>query len=152
MDTPLVEHATMNLAGQAGITVAQTQSIPLVGFNAVALRRFERVRGLRIHSISAGTAIRAATPAGFEPQMGYPELARILRRVGVAQGNVNQSDARELFRPTMFCQATRGRATRSSTVVHRATTPLWTMPCPNARPSASRLQRPPRRWSESLRW
>lgn len=72
MDTPLVEHATMNLAGQAGITVAQTQIIPLVGFNAVAIRRFDRVRGLRIHSISAGTAIRAATPAGFEPQMAIP--------------------------------------------------------------------------------
>lgn len=102
VDTPLVEHATMTLAGQAGITVAQTQIIPLVGFNAVAIRRFDRERGLRIHSISAGTAIRAATPAGFEPQMGYPELARILRRVGVAQGNVNQSDARELFRRMVF--------------------------------------------------
>ena len=102
VDTPLVEHATMTLAGQAGITVAQTQIIPLVGFNAVAIRRFDRERGLRIHSISAGTAIRAGTPTGFEPQMGYPELARILRRVGVAQGNVNQRDARELFRRMVF--------------------------------------------------
>ena len=102
VDTPLVEHATMTLAAQAGITVAQTQIIPLVGFNAVAIRRFDRERELRIHSISAGTAIRAGTPTGLEPQMGYPELARILRRVGVAQGNVNQSDARELFRRMVF--------------------------------------------------
>ena len=102
VDTPLVEHATMTLAAQAGITVAQTQLIPLVGFNAVAIRRFDRERELRIHSISAGTAIRAGTPTGLEPQMGYPELARILRRVGVAQGNVNQSDARELFRRMVF--------------------------------------------------
>lgn len=59
VDTPLVEHATMTLAGQAGITVAQTQIIPLAGFNAVAIRRFDRERGLRIHSISAGTAWHA---------------------------------------------------------------------------------------------
>ena len=102
VDTPLIEHATMTLAARAGITVAQTQLIPLVGFNAVAIRRFDRERNHRIHSISAGTAIRAATASGAEPQMGYPELARILRRVGVAQDAVNQRDARELFRRMVF--------------------------------------------------
>ena len=34
--------------------------------------------------------------------MGYPELARILRRVGVAHANMNQQDARELFRRMVF--------------------------------------------------
>lgn len=102
VDTPLIEHATMTLAARAGISVAQTQLIPLVGFNAVAIRRFDRERGHRVHSISAGTAIRAATASGAEPQMGYPELARILRRVGVAQDGVNQRDARELFRRMVF--------------------------------------------------
>ena len=34
--------------------------------------------------------------------MGYPELARILRRVGVAQNDINQRDARELFRRMVF--------------------------------------------------
>ena len=100
VDTPLVEHATMTLAKQAGITVAETQMVPLVVFNAVAIRRFDRERGHRIHSISAGTAIRAAT--GQEPQMGYPALARVLRRVGVAEAGVHQSDARELFRRMVF--------------------------------------------------
>jgi serine/threonine-protein kinase HipA len=103
VDTPLVEHATMTLAAQAGIAVATTQLVPLVGFNAVAIRRFDRlVGGQRIHSISAGTAIRAATPAGTEPQLGYPELARILRRVGVAQDGQNLRDAHELFRRMVF--------------------------------------------------
>ena len=97
VDTPLVEHATMTLAKQAGITV-----VPLVVFNAVAIRRFDRERGHRIHSISAGTAIRAATASGQEPQMGYPALARVLRRVGVAEAGVHQSDARELFRRMVF--------------------------------------------------
>ena len=102
VDTPLVEHATMTLAKQAGITVAETQMVPLVVFNAVAIRRFDRERGHRIHSISAGTAIRAATASGQEPLMGYPALARVLRRVGVAEAGVHQSDARELFRRMVF--------------------------------------------------
>jgi serine/threonine-protein kinase HipA len=103
VDTPLVEHATMTLAAQAGIAVATTQLVPLVGFNAVAIRRFDRLAsGQRVHSISAGTAIRAATPAGTEPQLGYPELARVLRRVGSAEGGQNLQDARELFRRMVF--------------------------------------------------
>jgi serine/threonine-protein kinase HipA len=102
IDTPLIEHATMTLARKAGITVAQTQVIPLAGANAVAIRRFDRDSGLRIHSISASTAIRAATAPGAEPEMSYPELARILRRVGVNQDGLNEQDARELFRRMVF--------------------------------------------------
>ena len=102
VDTPLIEHATMTLAKRAGITVAESQVIPLAGANAIAVRRFDRDQGRRIHSISAGTAIRAATASGAEPDMGYPELARILRRVGITQDDVNQRDARELFRRMVF--------------------------------------------------
>ena len=102
VDTPLVEHATMTLAQRAGITVAETQVIRLVGANAIAVRRFDRSQGRRIHSISAGTAIRAATASGAEPEMGYPELARVLRRVGITEGGINQRDARELFRRMVF--------------------------------------------------
>ncbi len=102
VDAPLIEHATMTLAAQAGINVAQTQVIHLVAANAVAIRRFDRVDGQRIHSISAGTAIRAAAPAGTEPEMGYPQLARILRRVGVSQGDAHLADAQELFRRMVF--------------------------------------------------
>lgn len=102
VDTPLIEHATMTLAEQAGITVAKTQVIHLVGANAIAIRRFDREGGRRIHCISAGTAIRAATASGDEPEPGYPELARILRRVGVTQDGANERDARELFRRMVF--------------------------------------------------
>lgn len=102
VDTPLVEHATMTLASRAGITVAETQVIPLGGVNALAIKRFDRNRGQRIHSISAGTAIRAATAQGQEPELGYPELARILRRAGVAQEDANLHDAHELFRRMVF--------------------------------------------------
>jgi len=102
VDTPLIEHATMTLAKRAGITVAETQVIPLAGANAIAVRRFDRDQGQRIHSLSAGTAIRAATASGAEPEMGYPELARTLRRVGITQDDVNQRDAHELFRRMVF--------------------------------------------------
>ena len=65
VDAPLVEHATLTLAALAGITVAATQVLSLSGLHAVAIRRFDRlVGGGRIHSVSAGTAIRAATAAG----------------------------------------------------------------------------------------
>ena len=102
VDAPLVEHATMTLAAKAGITVADTQVIPLLGAHAVAVRRFDREAGRRIHSISAGTALRAAAATGEEPDLGYPALARLLRRVGVAQDGANLSDARELFRRMVF--------------------------------------------------
>lgn len=102
VDTPLIEHATMTLAERAGITVAKTQVIHLLGTNAVAIRRFDREEGRRIHSISAGTAIRAVTASGAEPEMGYPELARILRRVGITENDINLRDMRELFRRMVF--------------------------------------------------
>lgn len=102
VDAPLIEHATMTLAARAGISVAQTQVVHLAAANAVAIRRFDRVDGRRIHSISAGTAIRAATAAGAEPEMGYPQLARILRRIGVTQGDAHLADAQELFRRMVF--------------------------------------------------
>ena len=102
VDTPLIEHATMTLAERAGITVAKTLVIHLAGANAILIRRFDREQSKRIHSLSAGTAIRAATASGAEPEMGYPELARILRRVGITKDDINQRDARELFRRMVF--------------------------------------------------
>jgi serine/threonine-protein kinase HipA len=103
VDAPLVEHATLTLAALAGITVAATQVLKLSGLHAVAIRRFDRLEsGGRIHSVSASTAIRAATAAGQEPQMGYPELARLFRRAGVAIGEAHLQDARELFRRMVF--------------------------------------------------
>ena len=102
VDAPLVEHAAMTLCQRAGITVAKTQVVTIGGLHALLISRFDREKEKRIHSISAGTAIRAVTPSGALPQLGYPELARILRRVGITQGNTHQKDARELFRRMVF--------------------------------------------------
>jgi serine/threonine-protein kinase HipA len=84
----LVEHAAMPLAQKAGIEVAQTHPIKLEGFHALAIKLFDRDQGRRIHCLSPGMALRAATPLGDEPQMSYPALARLLPK-----------DAHELFRP-----------------------------------------------------
>lgn len=91
IDAPLVEHAAMTLAQKAGINVAQTQLIKLAGFHALAIRRFDRDQGRRIHCLSAGTALRAATPLGQDPQMSYPALARLIPQ-----------DAHELFSRMVF--------------------------------------------------
>lgn len=102
LDTPLIEHATMTLAARAGISVAETRPIRLTGANAVAVRRFDRKTSRRVHSISAATAIRAATAAGEEAEMGYPQLAGVLRRIGVTRDDAYLRDARELFLRMVF--------------------------------------------------
>ena len=99
---PLIEHASMTLAAQAGITVAETRVLPLVGENALVVRRYDREGVLRIHCISAGTALRAQAIAGQEPDLGYPALAQLLRRAGVAEDDRNLRDMQELFRRMVF--------------------------------------------------
>jgi serine/threonine-protein kinase HipA len=102
VDVPLIEHASLTLAAQAGITVAETRVLPLAGENALAVRRYDREGTLRIHCISAGTALRAQAIAGREPDLGYPALAQLLRRAGVADDGVNLLDMQELFRRMVF--------------------------------------------------
>jgi serine/threonine-protein kinase HipA len=96
-DTPLIEHAAMTLAGAAGIRVAATKPIRLVDGHAVAVRRFDRTPHGRVHALSAYVALRAAA----EP-FGYPELAQLLRRRGVTDGDAYVAEMRELFRRMVF--------------------------------------------------
>src|SRR6185312_5551214 len=56
-----------------------------------------RVGARRRHCLSAAVALRAAGE-----QFGYPELAQLLRRKGIAQGNRYARDMRELFRRMVF--------------------------------------------------
>jgi serine/threonine-protein kinase HipA len=96
-DTPLIEHASMTLAAKASIRVAETMPVRLVHGHAVAIKRFDRERGRRLHSISARVALQAAAE-GF----GYPELAQLLRRKGAVDGDVYVAHMRELFRRMVF--------------------------------------------------
>lgn len=94
-DTELVEHATMCLASQCGLNVAQTRALALPRGHAVAVRRFDRIGDQRLHVISANTVFRAnGLPAG------YPELAQSLRRIGRAVDIRRQQ--RELFKRMVF--------------------------------------------------
>jgi serine/threonine-protein kinase HipA len=96
-DTPLIEHASMTLAKTAGIRVAQTQPIRLHDGHAVAVKRFDRARGARRHALTAHVALRAAAE-----RFGYPELAQLLRRRGVAAGGAGAAQMQELFRRMVF--------------------------------------------------
>jgi serine/threonine-protein kinase HipA len=95
MDTQLVEHATMTLARSCGISVAQTRALPVRSGHAVAIRRFDREAGRRIHAISAFVALRAAGE-----QLGYPQFAQLLRRHAAAGTIAGQQS--ELFRRMVF--------------------------------------------------
>jgi serine/threonine-protein kinase HipA len=94
-DSPLVEHAAMTLAARAGIHVCETKALRLRNGHAVAVRRFDRGPGLRVHALSAHVALRAAG----QPY-GYPELALLLRRRAPAETFATQ--AAQLFRRMVF--------------------------------------------------
>jgi serine/threonine-protein kinase HipA len=96
-DVPLVEHATMTLAQKAHIRVATTRAVRLTYGHAVAIRRFDREHGTRLHCLSAHVALRAAG----EP-FGYPELAQLLRRRGPTANDVYLQHMHELFRRMVF--------------------------------------------------
>ena len=97
IDAPLVEHASMTLASTVGICVADTRPIRLTLGHAVAIRRFDRQKDRRLHALSAHVALRAA-----QEEMGYPELAQLLRRRGAVAGQRYKSQMQELFRRMVF--------------------------------------------------
>jgi len=94
-NTELVEHATMRLAAQCGINVAETRALPLPRRHALAVKRFDRSGAQRSHVISANTVLRAA---GLP--MGYPELAQSMRRI--ARADAIRTQQKELFRRMVF--------------------------------------------------
>ncbi len=95
---PLVEHATLTLGQQADIEVADSRALALPqGGHAIAVKRFDRAGHRRIHALSANVALKAA---GSE--LGYPELAQLLRRRGVAKDQRARRQMRELFRRMVF--------------------------------------------------
>jgi serine/threonine-protein kinase HipA len=96
-DTPLIEHAAMTLAQKAGIRTAQTMPVRLTHGHALAIKRFDRNGGQRLHSLSACVALRAAGE-----RFGYPELAQLLRRRGVTDGDAYVAQMREVFRRMVF--------------------------------------------------
>jgi serine/threonine-protein kinase HipA len=95
LDSPLMEHASMQLARRCGIHAAETRALPLPQGYAVAIKRFDREGTKRLHVLSAHVALRAAGEA-----MGYPELAQLIRRLG-RPAHV-KAQQQELFRRMVF--------------------------------------------------
>lgn len=94
---PMVEHAAMTLAAKAGIRVAETRPIRLDRGVAVAVKRFDRAAGRRLHALSANVALQAAGA-----DLSYPDLAQLLRRRGAPQPGVPREQMHELFRRLVF--------------------------------------------------
>jgi serine/threonine-protein kinase HipA len=95
LDSPLIEHASMQLARRCGIHTADTLALPLPQDHAVAVKRFDREGVRRLHVLSAHVALRAAGEA-----MGYPELAQLIRRLG--HPDQVRAQQQELFRRMVF--------------------------------------------------
>lgn len=95
LDSPLIEHASMQLARACGIYTAETLALPLPQGHAVAIKRFDRQGDQRLHVLSAHVALRAAGEA-----MGYPELAQLIRRLGHPEQV--RAQQQELFRRMVF--------------------------------------------------
>jgi serine/threonine-protein kinase HipA len=100
VDTPLIEHATMTLAAQAGMYVADTAVLPLPprygkARHALTIERFDRLGPYRVHCQSAHTALRAA---GLE--QSYSNLATILLRLGHPDRQTAMRE--ELFKRMVF--------------------------------------------------
>lgn len=100
LDTPLIEHASMTLAAQAGIRVAGTAVLPLPprhgrARHALTIQRFDRAGPYRLHCLSARTLLRAA---GLHES--YGDLATVLLRLGHPERQVAQRE--ELFKRMVF--------------------------------------------------
>jgi len=102
-DVPIVEAATLRLAGAAGLTVPRIEVIELAPRQHVMLiERFDRVgvagAMTRRHFISALTLV--GCPEQDSPQKNYADIADALRRHGVAQRIA--ADLEELFARMVF--------------------------------------------------
>ncbi len=100
VDTPLIEHATMRLAALAGIHTAATAALPLAARHgkqrhALSIERFDRIAGLRVHCLSAKTALRAA---GLTES--YSALASVLLRLGHPDRQIAMRE--QLFKRMVF--------------------------------------------------
>jgi serine/threonine-protein kinase HipA len=95
LDSPLVEHASMQLARRCGIHTADTRALPLPQGHAVAVKRFDRYGTTRLHVLSAHVALRAAGEV-----IGYPELAQLMRRLSHPQQV--RAQQHELFKRMVF--------------------------------------------------
>lgn len=80
----------MTLSRVAGIRAAESRAIRLVDGHAVAIKRFDRAGRRRVHALSANVALKAAGE-----ELGYRELAQLLRRRGTTRRPAHVQSARK---------------------------------------------------------
>ncbi|MHB1233250.1 MAG: type II toxin-antitoxin system HipA family toxin [Burkholderiales bacterium] len=102
-DLPLVEAATLKLAGAAGLTVPRVEMVELgAGQHVMLIERFDRTgvadAMTRRHFISALTLVGCTEQDS--PQKNYADIADALRRHGVAHRL--SADLEELFARMVF--------------------------------------------------
>lgn len=92
------EHATMRLAGECGIRVAETKVLDVGPRKVVLVRRFDRTEGDHEPSCHYLSGLSALGHDETMDEGSYPDLAAFLRRHGTSQ----IADRRELFRRMVF--------------------------------------------------
>lgn len=91
---PRVEHATMELARQCGISVASTRLLSFPAVDVLLVQRFDRSGGIPQHFMSAMTLNSLAEDGDWK---SYQTIADTLRQCGG-----RSSDCKEVFRRMVF--------------------------------------------------
>lgn len=102
VDIGLIEHASMMLASSAGITVPETRVIRTLLGHVIAIDRFDRDKGKRIHALSAKTALLSGVDPTHPPleELSYPAMADFIRQF--SRKEIQSTDRRQLFRRMVF--------------------------------------------------
>jgi serine/threonine-protein kinase HipA len=93
-DAPAWEEVQLRLARQAGMSVAESELLPIAGRHVLLVDRFDRQRGYRIGFTSALTMLEA----NDGEQRSYPEIGEVIERYSPNA----DADLRELYRRIIF--------------------------------------------------
>ena len=93
-DAPAWEEVQLRLARQAGLTVAESELLPIAGRHVLLVDRFDRQRGHRIGFASALTMLEASDGE----QRSYLEIGEVIERYSPKA----DADLRELYRRIIF--------------------------------------------------
>ncbi len=93
-DAPAWEEVQLRLARRAGLTVAESELLPIAGRHVLLVDRFDRQRGHRIGFASALTMLEASDGE----QRSYLEIGEVIERYSPRA----DADLRELYRRIIF--------------------------------------------------
>ena len=93
-DAPAWEEVQLRLARQAGMSVAESELLPIAGRHVLLVDRFDRQGGYRIGFTSALTMLEA----NDGEQRSYPEIGEVIERYSPNA----DADLRELYRRIIF--------------------------------------------------